>query len=314
MTKDELLEAIRKTAKKLGHTPSKREFLRESSLNERHILKHFARWNDAVKASGLEPNSSNTKIGYDELLKDWAEVVRTLKKIPTMAEYRHGAGEYSIDALRRRCGAWSKIPDLFKAHFNNSYDYADVFLLIHNLSSQAESSVTGSNLNLTKSHIVGKAASGIVHPKLGKRPIYGNPLNFRGLLHEPVNEQGVVLLFGMVFSELGYAIEIVKPEFPDCIAKRRIKGGNLELVRIEFEFESRNFLEHGHSVDDCDVIVCWRHNWTECPSTIQVLELSKAITNIDMQVQSSKRNPLSSRSGGLLSSHGMIIWHTGGHL
>jgi hypothetical protein len=46
-------------------------------------------------------------------------------------------------------------------------------------------------------------------------------------------------------------------------------------VWIEFEFESRNFLLHGHDPKKCDVIVCWVHNWPECPKGIQVIELSK---------------------------------------
>jgi hypothetical protein len=51
-------------------------------------------------------------------------------------------------------------------------------------------------------------------------------------------------------------------------------------VRIEFEFESRNFRDHGHDVDGCDVIVCWRHNWTECPAHLEVLELQSVIQTL----------------------------------
>ena len=30
--------------------------------------------------------------------------------------------------------------------------------------------------------------------------------------------------------------------------------------------------------DGCDLIVCWRHNWPECP--LEVLELSEAVKKI----------------------------------
>jgi hypothetical protein len=43
-------------------------------------------------------------------------------------------------------------------------------------------------------------------------------------------------------------------------------------VKIEFEKESRNFLRHGHLPSGCDLIVCWVHNWPECP--VEVIELS----------------------------------------
>jgi hypothetical protein len=83
------------------------------------------------------------------------------------------------------------------------------------------------------------------------RPSYGRPMDFRGLRHEPVNEQGVVLLFGMVARELGYIVESVQSGFPDCEAKRQIAPQRWQRVHIEFEFESRNFRDHGHSLTGC---------------------------------------------------------------
>ena len=97
--------------------------------------------------------------------------------------------------------------------------------------------------------------------------------------HEPVNEQGVVFLFGMVARELGYLVEAVQPGYPDCDAKRRIGDGKWQPVRVEFDYESRSFREHGHPVNGCDVIVCWRHNWPDCPPQLEVLELRTVITN-----------------------------------
>jgi hypothetical protein len=55
-------------------------------------------------------------------------------------------------------------------------------------------------------------------------------------------------------------------------------------VHIEFEFESRNFRDHGHPLTGCDIIVCWRHNWHEGPENIEVVELSsvlKSLANCD---------------------------------
>ncbi len=118
------------------------------------------------------------------------------------------------------------------------------------------------------------------HSKLQDRPVYGNPIDFRGLRHEPVNENGVIFLFGIVARELGYSVEAVQQGFPDCEAKRLVGVGKWQRVRIEFEYESRNFRDHGHAVDRCDVIVCWRHNWAQCPEHIEVLELSEIIKRL----------------------------------
>jgi len=105
-------------------------------------------------------------------------------------------------------------------------------------------------------------------------------MHFRGIRHEPVNEQGVVLLFGMLAKDLGYLIEAVQKGFPDCEAKRQIAPERWQRVNIEFEFESRNFRDHGHPSNGCDVIVCWRHNWDECPAQIEVVELSRVIKSL----------------------------------
>jgi hypothetical protein len=53
-----------------------------------------------------------------------------------------------------------------------------------------------------------------------------------------------------------------------------------QRVNIEFEFESRNFRDHGHPLTGCDVIVCWHHNWPGCPAHIEVLELSSLIKSL----------------------------------
>ena len=106
---------------------------------------------------------------------------------------------------------------------------------------------------------------------------FGKPLGFRNMIYEPTEEEGVVLLFGMVSEELGYYIEGAWQSFPDCVAKRRISStGRQETVRIEFEYKSRQF---DHPVEGCDLIVCWEDNWgKDCP--IEVLELRKVIKKL----------------------------------
>ena len=58
---------------------------------------------------------------------------------------------------------------------------------------------------------------------------------------------------------------------------REVRPGKWQWVRIEFEYESMNFQRHGHDPKGCDVIVCWRHNWAECPKNIEVVELRKVV-------------------------------------
>ncbi len=102
---------------------------------------------------------------------------------------------------------------------------------------------------------------------------YGQPLHFRGMSHAPINELGVVHLFGKVSEELGFIIESISDPFPDCEAKRKIEGKKQrwERVNIEFEYRSSHYRDHGHPVEGCDLIVCWIHDWDDCP--LEVISL-----------------------------------------
>jgi hypothetical protein len=84
----------------------------------------------------------------------------------------------------------------------------------------------------------------------------------------------------MLARRLGFVVFRIQPEFPDCEAMFEVARGVWQRIRIEFEFESRNFLRHRHRKDGCDMIICWRHNWPECPPNIEVLELSKALEGL----------------------------------
>ncbi len=109
------------------------------------------------------------------------------------------------------------------------------------------------------------------------KSVVGDLIDFRGLVYSPVNENGVIFLFGKVIEDLNMYIEEIKPGFPDCVG-RRFTGRGWERVYIEFEYKSSNFAEHGHKAEQCDLIVCWEHDWPECP--IQVIELRDEIKNL----------------------------------
>jgi hypothetical protein len=112
---------------------------------------------------------------------------------------------------------------------------------------------------------------------LPDRPLLGPPTTLPGLAHEPVNEMGVVLLFGMLLGRLGFVVESVQMGFPDCLLKIEVEPGRWQYLRVEFEYESRHFASHHHDPAKCDMIVCWRHNWKNCPPHIQVLELRSIV-------------------------------------
>jgi predicted transcriptional regulator len=142
-----------------------------------------------------------------------------------------------------------------------------------------------------------------------KTKVSGDLLNYDGLVYSPVNELGVVFLFGKLHKELGFEITIIKSAFPDCIARRKLTDNKWEEVRIEFEYESLNFELHKHKTNECDIVVCWKDNWKKRPSNLEVIELknvlwrlqnklpigpsvNKEINDIILELKREKRSPL----------------------
>lgn len=213
----------------------------------------------------------------DELLEKYDRVVSKHKKIPTWNQIKYETG----------------IPDsTFKNKFKKTNDLKRDIVTAYEkwLEKHKPKSV---NLKIVKKWFKGKdelivLPSAITKSKGKKTPIYqktngrtyGKPLAFRNMIYEPINEQGVVLLFGMVSEELGFSIEGVWVEFPDCEAKRIVNRitGQQQPVKIEFEYKSKEFEKHVHEVQNCDLIVCWKNNWKDCP--VEVLDLSQAIKEL----------------------------------
>jgi hypothetical protein len=110
-----------------------------------------------------------------------------------------------------------------------------------------------------------------------EKSVVGDLINFRGLVYSPINENGVIFIFGKIIEDLNMYIEEIKTGFPDCIG-RRFSGRGWEKVFIEFEFKSSHFEEHGHNPEECDIIVCWEHDWPDCP--IEVIELRDVIKTL----------------------------------
>jgi len=125
-----------------------------------------------------------------------------------------------------------------------------------------------------------------------RKRVFGDKVQFKSLSCAPVNELGVVYLFGVLHDTFDFKIESIQAGFPDCIARRRIGPNRWEEVRIEFEYDSRSFVAHGHAPTGVDVIVCWKHNWSDCPKEIEIIELSTLLSDaeqINTQIKREKK-------------------------
>jgi hypothetical protein len=279
LSKKQIIKSIATLARKLGHTPSILEFSAHVKISRYSLFRLFPKWNNAVRAAGLKPHRLHSRPEDIDLLEDWGKVVRKKGAIPSPWTYRLAGKFYSL-TLAKRFGGWDSVPQAFRKFAKGKREWRDVLALLPAPVPKGKpvpAAPCRGALQRVPTSVI-RTSPNLCHDASFKnRATYGNPIHLQWFRHEPVNEQGVVLLFGMLAKDLGYMIEAVQKGFPDCEAKREVAPGRWQRVNIEFEFESKNFHDHGHSVTGCDIIVCWRHNWLACPKHIEVLELSRVI-------------------------------------
>jgi len=104
---------------------------------------------------------------------------------------------------------------------------------------------------------------------------HGDILGIRGIVYEPINEQGVILLFVALCYDLGFRIEAVKTKFPDALLIRKNDRETYSKCLAEFEFQASNYRLHKHPIKGCGLIICWSNDWKDCP--IEILELKTMV-------------------------------------
>jgi hypothetical protein len=270
MTKEQLMAAITEITEKLGHVPSYAELMKTGKVSGRQIVKHFATYTRALRACNLERVCGGNKLPLERLFLDWATVTRQLGKIPSKAEFAQ-MGKHSDTPLKSRFGSWGRVPRYLRRYIEEqgrTEEWKDVLDLIR----EYEQGQDGMEMAATPECEQKKPRV------MTDRPVYGPLIRPYPMIHGPINESGVLYLFGTVSERLGFVVTLIQTGFPDCLAMRLVDVDRWQPVRIEFEYESRNFLRHLHDPSQCDIIVCWKHNWPECP--LEVIELSKIVGQI----------------------------------
>lgn len=222
---------------------------------------------ELLTAAGLGGRAA--KIGRADrgtLLGEVGRLARVLGRTPTRREVmRHG--RFSISSYQNVIGGWEKVLSEFAAWERGTREAPSA-----KSGGGATPATARQNERKGRAGAVRKPASKLA-AKAG--PELGPPLGFRGLMHAPVTEAGVVHLFGLLGPEVGMAVEHIGTRFPDCIAMRAGPDGKWRRIAVEFELKSSNFRVHGHDATKCDVIVCWEDDWEGCP--VEVVELKSVL-------------------------------------
>jgi hypothetical protein len=281
-TKESIIQTLQNVAARLEKKAlSKRDIQPHVPMSS--VRYHFGSIGKALEAAGLEVPSRDfsalvkrKQLNDDQLFASVFDVEQKTGGEPTFADYRANGGPFSSKPFKARFGGW----ETTLAHYRKwksdrgtaPTPSANRGVEAHKDNGQSPRAPASVPAHVPHGEIVARSRKA---PQL-----FGEPINFRGLQHAPINEQGVVYLFGMVSRELGFSVESLQQGFPDCEGKYQYdKSRKLwAKARIEFEFRASNFREHCHDENGCDVIVCWENDWPGCP--LRVVELRSEIERL----------------------------------
>lgn len=261
ISKDSCISELRRIASLLGkQVLTMDEFQKHAIISTRPIYRHFRSWPSALQAAGLNVSEKCfAVIPLADLAKEFLCTFESLGRVPTLRQLarRSQHGEYCFSG---KFGGYA------------TFKHKAIELLL-----------AGSALSeVQRTALTGLMTSGSTTPAIpqDKQYHHGRTLNFRAFVYAPTYENEVINLFGAIADELGFEILCNRPAFPDCEARKRIPGHRKRFERclIEFEVTSSDYRKHKHPFTGCDLIVCWKHDWDECP--LPVLELESAIRNL----------------------------------
>jgi hypothetical protein len=199
-SKEEIITAIQQCATKLGHVPSQEELKSETGIYGKIFCRHFGNYTKALKASGFEGRGAGFTLGMEELFQEWAGIVRKIGEVPSAAEYVLHS-QHSLTPLRKRFRYWNDVPaGMVQYVIENGMEeqWGDVLEVARKYRREAR---TGGWRRTPK------ALSS--NPRiLTDRPVYGEPFLRSALSFAPVNEMGVVFLFGAMAEKLGFICDV----------------------------------------------------------------------------------------------------------
>jgi hypothetical protein len=294
-----LLEDWGKVARKVGRVPSCPEYEKAGGYSRHCFTRGFQSWQEV-------PAAFSRFVASGGLAGDWTDVLKTIREgpMPTcgkcdrLAERREAVRLASGAEVRRTKGmephlltVGQKMRQPASGEMRRTEEINP-----HEITATAtvlpppvwgKKCVTATMLAVFLAELAPSGlqwVTGAFFPRrvLEDRPLMGAPTQLPGLAHEPVNEMGVLVLFAMLSRQLGFILDSVQAAFPDLLARMEVQPGRWQPVRIEVEYLSSSFRRHGHDARQCDLIVCWRHDWKNCPPNLQVLELSKVVKQLQM--------------------------------
>jgi len=255
ITMESLFQDWAMVVRALGKLPSVTEYEQNSQYSQTPLVKRFGTW-------GQVPHGLKQYIEEQGRGEEWKDILEKVKALDTAGQEKEGP-------------RWNGFARQAVQEGTNESSTTETPITETPVTNEGHGPTRGRGATAGGFRFGPPNGAGWRAKVLEDRPIYGPLMNPSPLAHGPTNELGVLFLFGTVAAQLGFVVTWIRSEFPDCEAMILVGPEKWQRIRIEFEYESRNFLKHMHDAKGCDLIVCWKHNWPECP--IEVLELSKLV-------------------------------------
>lgn len=265
---DEYVAEIKRVATLLNS-----DYLTESDFNKHanftsyRVVRDFGTWHAALEKAGINVSPFFKKeVPLRKLANDFLNVAIELSRVPTIIQLARRS-KHADNTFSKKFGGYKE----FKIR---AIDF--LFSSKAKMPSNIRNILEIERQRLENAGLKKQSIETISTPHS-----QGRTLNFRSFVYAPTSEPDVTCLFGAVAEDLGFEIISTRAPFPDCEARRKVPGSRRETFKkclIEFEFSSLDYKKHKHPINGCDLIVCWIHNWKECP--IEVMELEKEIRRL----------------------------------
>jgi len=267
-----------------GFAPTRDEFARAIRRTSRPYCKFFKTYDDFIRSCGLRSAVDRRReLAADQRAAAWAAARDPSPSSPapsianSLAHHNSEAPSMweAVGSGVGAAGSFVRAPSSIPLHQSSPFAKGGGGIA-QRMRSDDGGGVGGFGIPQAS---LPQSCNGIrINPKPNKptprtnEPFYGDPIHCCEMAHAPVNEQGVVLLFGMLAKKLNFRIEMVRTGYPDCEAKRKGPDGKWRRLRIEFEFKTSRF---NHDPAGCDLIVCWEDDAN--PTNLEVLELKNHV-------------------------------------
>lgn len=113
---------------------------------------------------------------------------------------------------------------------------------------------------------------------------------------QEITEAMIIHLAGFLTPLFGWKTLLVQEAFPDALYE---DISTHTKIRVEFEKNTKSFLEHNHEPSGCDMILCWEDNLTQKEKdeslfaknpNLQIVEFKKIFFHYDFKLDTA-RNP-----------------------